>query len=198
MKAIFQILGYFIVSITLAGVGGCSDPATDPDSQTSMSQQSDFHASVSGSVQGKVSGTGIVTYLPPKEGDLITGVRPGYFLIANFDDLHTDTAETKGFSIAFRIPEKARPGHYNLMSPDPLKTGEEFDVQVETMDSGNYTFYENNTEGTITLDEFSADPNNPDTSHIKGSFQFVSENRDGDRIVAKGTFAFPSRQEGMI
>ncbi len=130
MKAIFQILGYFIVSITLAGVGGCSDPATDPDSQTSMSQQSDFHASVSGSVQGKISGTGIVTYLPPKEGDLITGIRPGYFLIANFDDLHTDTAETKGFSIAFRIPEKARPGHYNLMSPDPLKTGEEFDVQV--------------------------------------------------------------------
>ena len=44
-----------------------------------------FTANVSRAVNAEVSGAGIVTYLGPKERDMVTGNRPGYFLIANIN-----------------------------------------------------------------------------------------------------------------
>lgn len=78
------------------------------------------------------------------------------------------------------------------MTPDPLKVGQNFDVQVEAVEQGQSIPYQPNTEGTITLDNFSPDRISPETSTIKGTFQFVTENNDGEQVAVFGTLNFPS------
>ena len=143
---------------------------------------------MSGAVNAEVSGAGIVTYLGPKERDIVTGSRPGYFLMAN---LNSDVMGERGFTITFRIPAEAQPGNHNLVTSDPLKVGENFNVRVERVEEGKLISYETNTDGTITLNNFSPDRTYPDISNITGTFQFVTENSEGDRISANGTFDFP-------
>jgi len=188
MKAAFPIIGRLAAIGILFIISGCTDSSTDPATREPKVDHSGFTASVSGSVNGEVSGGGIVTYLPPKERDPVTGIRPGYFLIAN---LNPDRTEGKEFIITFRIPDKAQPGNYNLTTPDPLKVGENFDVRVETIEEGKSISYQTNTEGTLTLDNFSPDRTNPDLRNITGTFQFVTENSEGRQISANGTFDFP-------
>lgn len=187
MTSSFQTNGRLAALIILLVISGCSDPPTDPATEEPKVDHSGFTANVSGSVNGEVSGKGIVIYLPPKERVPVTGIRPGYFLIGN---LNADRTKEGGFIITFRIPDGAQPGNYNLTTPDPLKVGENFDVLVETVEEGKSISYQTNTEGTITLDNFSPDRTGTDISNITGTFQFVTENIDGDQISANGTFDF--------
>jgi hypothetical protein len=188
MPAMYQTLGKTVTLMMLLVSSGCSDSSTDPAPQEPKVDQSGFTASLSGSVNGEVSGAGIVTYLPPKEGDPVTGVRPGYFLVAN---LNSDRNDKREFLIIFRVPGEAQPGHYDLVTPDPLRVGENFDVQVEMVEEGRSISYQTNTEGTITLEDFA--PNSADSgeSNITGTFQFVTENSEGGQISATGTFDLP-------
>ena len=101
----------------------------------------------------------------------------------------------KKFTIFFRIPDAAQPGNYNLVTPDPLKVGENFDVRVETLEEGRLIAYYINPEGTIILDNFSPDRTYPSISNITGTFQFVTENSEGAQISANGTFDFPLGME---
>ena len=183
MTAAFSILGRLVALIILLVISGCSDPPT----KEPKVDHSGFTASVSGSVNGEVSGAGVVIYLPPKERDPVTGIRPGYFLIAN---RNPDSIGNKEFIITLRIPDKAQPGNYNLTTPDPLKVGENFDVRVETVEAGKSISYTTNTEGTITLDNFSPVRTEADIRNIAGTFQFVAENSKGGLISAKGAFDF--------
>jgi hypothetical protein len=190
MKAMpLTIVRLTVMSILLV-ITGCSDSTTDPVPEEPKGEGPGFTATVSGAVNGEVTGAGIVTYLPPKERDIVTGNRPGYYMVVN--NLPTDAIEGRGFIIIFRIPDGAQPGNYNLMTPDPLKVGKEFDVQVETVEEGKSIAYQTNTEGTITLDNFSPDRSSPETSAIKGTFQFVTENSEGEQVSVNGTFDFPS------
>jgi hypothetical protein len=175
-------------------MAGCSNSSPEDVTEVSKSGHPGFTASVSGAVNAEVSGDGIVTYLPPKEQDPMNSLRPGYFLIAN---LNTSTKGDGGLNMAFRIPDGAQAGNYMLMTPDPLKVGENFDVRVETVEGGKPISYDTNTEGTIVLDNFYPDRASPDTSTIKGTFQFITENLDGDRISANGTFDFPLEKKAM-
>jgi hypothetical protein len=188
MTILFWIIARFGALIILIVISGCSDPSTDLATGEPQVDRSGFTASVSGIVNGEVSGTGIVTYLPPKERDPVTGVRPGYFLIAN---LQSDRIEETELTIIFRIPDKAQAGSYDLVPPDPLKVGENFDVQVETVEEGKSILYQTNTAGTITLENFSPDRTDPEIPNITGTFQFVAENSEGGQISATGTFALP-------
>ena len=188
MTASFQAMGRFAALIMLLVITGCSDSPNDTGIEEPKVEHPGFTANVSGAVNAEVSGAGIVTYLGPKERDIVTGSRPGYFLMAN---LNTDVMEERGFPITFRIPAEAQPGNHNLVTPDPLKVGEKFDVRVETLEEGKLIAYQTNTEGTITLDNFSPDRTFPSTSNITGTFQFVTENNVGERISANGTFDFP-------
>ena len=181
----FIIFSLFSRQVFLAG---CSDSSTDKTTPVSKSGHPGFTAIVDGAVHAEISGDGIVTYLPPKEQDPVSGDRPGYFLIAN---LNTETKGDGGLNLAFRIPDGALPGNYNLMTPDPLKVGQHFDVRVETIEGGKPISYQSNTEGTLVLDNFNPDRVSPDMSTIQGTFQFVTENIDGNRISANGTFDFP-------
>ncbi|MCW5784140.1 MAG: hypothetical protein KIT39_12575 [Nitrospirales bacterium] len=188
MPAMYQILGQTAALIMLLVSSGCSDSSTAPASQEPKVDQAGFTASLSGSVSGEVSGAGVVTYLPPKEGDPVTGVRPGYFLVAN---LNSESNDKREFLIIFRVPGEAQPGHYDLMTPDPLRVGENFDVQVEMVEEGRSISYQSNTEGTITLEDFAPHSADSGDSNITGTFQFVTENSEGGQISATGTFDLP-------
>lgn len=178
--------------IFTTGFLGCSDSSTDKSIPEPKSEHPGFTANVDGAVHAEISGDGIVTYLPPKEQDPMSGDRPGYFLIAS---LNTETKGDGGLNLTFRIPDGALPGNYILMTPDPLKVGETFDVRVETIEGGKPISYQSNTEGTIVLDNFYPDRASPRMSTIKGTFQFVTENIEGSRISANGTFDFPSEKK---
>lgn len=187
MAAIEHAVGRAGILIILLVIGGCSDPSTDAPGEP-KANQSGFTASVSGSVDGEVSGAGVATYLPPKERDPVTGSRPGYFLVAN---LNSDGTGEREFLFIFRIPDQAQPGNYDLVTPNPLKVGENFDVQVEMVEEGKSISYQTNTVGTITLEDFAPDGMDSGNSNITGTFQFVTENSEGDQISATGTFDFP-------
>lgn len=193
MKAISVTIVRLVVLCILLVITGCSDSTTDPVTEEPKVNRPGFTATVSGAVNGEVTEAGIVTYLPPKERDIVTGNRPGYYMVVN--NLPTDARGGREFVIKFRIPDGAQPGNYHLMAPDPLKVGKEFDVQVETVEEGKSIAYETNTEGTITLDNFSPDRSSPETSAIKGSFQFVTENNDGEQVSVNGRLDFPSEKK---
>ena len=184
----FQTIGKFAALIVLCVMTGCSDSPKDTTIEEPKVDHPEFTASVSGAVNAEVIGAGIVTYLGPKERDVVTGNRPGYFLLAN---INTDVAGEKGFTITFRIPDEAQPGNHALMTPDPRKVGEHFDVRVERVEEGKLISYQANTDGSITLKSFAPDRTYPGISKITGTFQFVTENNEGDRISANGTFDFP-------
>ncbi len=185
MTAGVQAMRRIVMLTIVLVIGGCSNSSTDPVTEEHRDDQPRFTARVSGIVNGEISGDGIVTYLPPKERDLVIGMRPGYFLVTN---LNTDKTEGREFNILFRIPDKAQPGNYNLVAPDPLKVGENFDVQVETVEEGRSIIYQTNTQGTITLENFFPERTDAETRNITGAFQFVTENNEGGQISAKGTF----------
>lgn len=188
MTASFKTIGRFAALIILLVITGCSDSPDETGIEEPKVEHPGFSASVSGAVNAEVSGAGIVAYLGPMERDIVTGSRPGYFLMAN---INTDVMGERGFTITFRIPAEAQPGNHNLVTPDPLKVGENFDVRVETLEEGKLIAYQTNTEGTITLDNFSPDRTFPQISNITGTFQFVTESSVGGRISANGTFVFP-------
>ena len=178
---------------TIGFLVGCSDSSTDKRRLESTSEHPGLMANVDGSVHAEISGDGMVTYLPPKERDPVTGNCPGYYML--FNKLPTDAMEGRELVIIFRIPDGAQPGHYNLMTPDPLNVGQNFDVQVEAVEQGQSIPYQTNTEGTITLDNFTPDRITPEASKIKGTFQFVVENIVGEKVSVNGAFEFPSKQK---
>jgi len=183
--------GLLVALMNVIMISGCSDSSTDRATEEPKVNYPGFIADVSGAVNSKVSGDGIVTYLPPKERDNITGNRPGYYLLAN--NLLANPPDELEPIITFRIPHGAQPGNYLLTTPDPLKIGEDFDAQVEMVKEGELVSYQSNTEGTITLDNFSLDHNQGEThttNTVKGTFQFITENNEGEQVSVNGTFDF--------
>lgn len=183
--------GLLIALMNVFMMSGCSDSSTDRATEEPKVNYPGFIADVSGAVNSKVSGSGIVTYLPPKERDNITGNRPGYYLLAN--NLLANPPDEQEPIITFRIPDGAQPGNYLLTTPDPLKIGEDFDAQVEMVKEGEFVSYQSNTEGTITLDNFSPDhtqKETPTSNTVKGTFRFITENNEGEQVSVNGTFDF--------
>jgi hypothetical protein len=185
---------------SVVALGGCSDSYPDHPTEEPKVEPSGFKAKVSGAVNGDVTGAGIITYLPPKAGDLLTGrSRPGYYLLAN--NLLPNTLEGKDLIITFRIPDGVEAGNHNLMPPDPLNVGEDFDAQVEVIEKGKTISYHSNPGGVIILDHFSPDPAFPELGNgdgdIKGTFQFVAENLEGEQILVSGEFDFTPGREVM-
>jgi hypothetical protein len=185
----FIILSFIV---TTGFIGGCSE-STDKVSSESKSEHPGFIAHVDGAGHTEILTEGIVTYLPPKERDTITGNRPGYYMLVN--NLLTDIQDEREFIIIFRIPDGAQPGHYNLMTADPLRIGHNFDVQVEAVEKGQSIAYQTNTRGTITLENFSPDRISPEASTIKGTFQFVAENHEGEKVSVNGAFDLPTEEK---
>lgn len=170
-----------MAGIMLLMIAACSDSSTDSVSKAPVAEQPGFTGSVTGAVSGEISGPGVATYLPPQ--DMIDGVRPGYYLIAN-------ARGGRELVITFRIPAQTKPGTYQLVAVDPMELGERFEVRIEgTMDAKPIS-YGAKTEGTLTLDTFPADGDKLAGARIKGSFQFTTQAPEGDNLSATGNFEF--------
>jgi hypothetical protein len=145
---------------------------------------SNFTAEISGSITGQVSGSGVVTFLPPT--DTGAGPRPGYFFIA-------DATGVRDFGITFTIPIGTKPGKYQLVSAHPMDAGKEFEVRVDRSIGNRTESFQKNTAGTITLEHFPEDGSNITGTYVRGDFEFTTERKGGERVKAKGTFDFKGR-----
>lgn len=173
----------YVVSGLLVLMAGCSE--SPPDSATT--ERPGFTGRVSDSLKEEITGPGVASYLPARE--MVAGGRPGYFLISNIVPDITTTNQVK-VKVKFRIPEGTQSGTYNLVSPGSTGIGKDFEVRVDAMVGGTMVSYHANTDGTISLDQFPSNPNNLSGAIIKGRFQFVSENQDGEKASVQGSFDF--------
>lgn len=170
-----------IAGLILLLVAGCNESPTDIVPEKDPVEQPGFTGSVSGAVRGDISGPGVATYLPPQ--DTIDGVRTGYYLMAN-------DRGTREILTSFRIPAGTKPGTYELVEADPMELGETFEVRVETLVGGTLGSFGFNTEGTLTLEAFPPDGTKLSGAKIKGSFQFATQDADGEKLSGTGTFQF--------
>jgi hypothetical protein len=174
-----------VTLVILLPVLGCTE-SSRTDSETT--EQPGFAATVSGVVQGNLSGQGIVTYIAPQ--DTVSGKRPGYYLVSNI--IH-DVLEARDWVVTFRIPDGTHSGTYQLVSAEPRNLGEEFEARLEGMVDRQPVSFRSNTEGTLTLDSFPLNANQLSGSTIKGTFQFNAENSHGEVAEVNGAFNFPVR-----
>lgn len=172
-----------VTLVMLLTVVGCTDSSTT-DSATI--EPPGFAATVSGAIDGHLSGRGIVTYIAPQ--DTVSGTRPGYYLVSN---VIQDAMEASDWVITFRIPDGEDAGTYQLVSADPMRVGEEFEARLEGMVDGRTVSFRSNTEGTLTLDSFPSNVSQLSDATIKGKFQFSSENSVGEVVAVNGVFEFP-------
>jgi hypothetical protein len=171
-----------VTLVMLLTMVGCTESSTT-DSVTT--EPPGFAATVSGAVDGHLSGRGLVTYIAPQ--DTVSGTRPGYYLVSN---LIQDVMEARDWVITFRIPDGTDSGTYQLVSADPMSVGEEFEVRLEGMVDRRTVSFRSNTEGTLTLDSFPSDVSQLSDATIKGKFQFSAGNRHGEVISVNGEFDF--------
>jgi hypothetical protein len=170
-----------VAVLMLLLMAGCNESPTETVPEEDPGEQPGFTGSVSGAVSGDISGPGVATYLPPQ--DTIDGVRTGYYLMAN-------DRGTREILTSFRIPAGTKPGTYELVEADPMELGETFEIRVETLAGGTLTSFGFNTEGTLTLEAFPPDGTKLSGAKIKGSFQFTTQDADGESLSGKGTFEF--------
>lgn len=154
------------------------------NSHNSSLEEGGFAAEVTGAVTGKVSGPGLIRFLPT--GETSFGARPGYFFIA-------DDSGVRDLGVTFTIPAEVRPGTHDLVSAPPLDVGKEFEVRVDHSLADVTDSFERETEGTITIEAFPDSPDDLSGSRVKGSFQFSTRDSKGREIKASGSFDFESR-----
>jgi hypothetical protein len=99
MKALFQAIRGLAALLILLGITGCSDSPNETGIEEPKVEHPGFTANVSGAINAEVSGVGIVTYLGPKERDIVTGSRPGYFLISMLNHCCPVSRNKTGFNL---------------------------------------------------------------------------------------------------
>jgi hypothetical protein len=186
------------VCVLFSFMVGCTESSV---TDSGRAGQSDFTATVSGAVNGEVSGHGILTYLAPQK--TVSGTRPGYYLIGNVIQHAievdrqvggvTTIMDARDLVITLRIPEGAKLGTYQLVSADPRKIGEEFEARLEAVVGGQPVSFRSNTEGTLTLDSFAPEVDRASATTINGEFRFSAENDHGEMVVVTGAFDFQVR-----
>ncbi len=163
------------VFLVLLSVSSCRDSRQHPKTS------GNFTAEISGSITGRVSGPGIVSFLPPSDSSF--GPRPGYFFIA-------DDTGVRDLGITITIPSNTQPGKYQLVSVGPMNVGKDFEVRVDRSVGNRTESFQTNTTGTITLEQFPEDGSNIAGSPVRGHFEFTAEGKGGQRVTVKGTFDF--------
>lgn len=171
--------------VMLLATVGCMESSTS-STDSGAREPVGFAVTVSGVVEDRFAGSGIVTYIAPQ--DTVTGTRPGYYLVSN---VIQGVMEAKDWVVTFRIPDGTDSGTYQLVSADPMSVGEEFEARLEGIIDRRTVSFSSNTEGTLTLDSFPSDVSQLSEATIKGKFQFSAENNDGETVAVNGVFDFP-------
>jgi hypothetical protein len=177
-KMIKHFLLFIYLLASIVWVSACSE------TNAPVAVSGNFDADVSGAFKGKVSGPGVIKYLPPSEVSF--GSRPGYFFIA-------DATGVRDFGIIFTIPANTTPGTYPLKTAHPMDVGKGFEVRLDKSTDNRTVSFQSNTTGSITLEEFPEDPNNITDAIVKGTFKFSTENSNAERVNAEGVFEFQGR-----
>lgn len=167
-----------LVVSTVFLASGCGDSSE----LSAVSGQ--FTAEMSGSIDGHVSGPGVINYIPPSNSAV--GVRPGYFFIA-------DNTGVRDLGITFTIPSDTKAGAYELVSAHPFDAGKKFEVRIDRSVGNRTESFQLNTAGTITLERFPEDGSNLAEVHVKGNFVFTTEGKDEQRVTAEGVFDFQGK-----
>lgn len=140
-----------------------------------------FEAEVSGAVEGRISGPGIIRFLPPHEANF--GTRPGYLFVA-------DDTGVRDLGVVFSIPAGTESGTYRLVSAHPMDAGTEFEVRVDHSVGNRTDSFEANTEGTLRLESIPKNAESIDGHPIRGSFEFTTEDTGGREVAVSGSFDF--------
>lgn len=143
-----------------------------------------FTATLSGAVDAKVSGTGVIRFIAPSESPM--GARPGYFFIA-------DGTGERDFGITFTIPANAGAARHELVTASPLQIGTAYEVRVDVSAGARIESFQNATSGWIQIDQMPADAGAVPGHPVKGSFEFTTADASGRTLVAKGGFDFAGR-----
>jgi hypothetical protein len=169
-----------ILLVCLASIVPSCDEASSPAESPEPSSTNDvgFEAAITGSYEGKVSGIGVLVFLPDAGFE-----KQGYFFLA-------DGQGIRPHGVTFVLPRGIAPGKHKLESPSPLDIGTVLSVRVDR-DMGNSTLSsEKNTSGVLDLIAFPADENKLSGSDVAGSFEFETEDLGGQKITVKGNFSF--------
>jgi hypothetical protein len=147
----------------------------------SSSQDAGFEAVITGSYEGKVSGTGVLMLLPEAGFE-----QQGYFFLA-------DGRGIRLHGVTFVLPRGLTPGQYTLESPSPFDIGTVPSVRVDRDMGDSVLSSERNTSGFLDLIAFPDDENSLSGSDVLGSFEFETEDSGGQKITVKGKFSFQAQ-----
>lgn len=172
---------YFISILTVLNAlpsTGCEREAAG-DNAAPTPADAGFSATVTGAVEGRVSGEGVLHFI---ENDG-RGCKGYYFL--------ADGRGLRDYGVTFTLPAGTQAGRFALESPHPLDVGTVASVRVDH-DAGDRTLsWEQNTTGMLNLSAFPQGGG----GLVEGDFEFQTENANGDRVRVKGSFSFTAKIE---
>jgi hypothetical protein len=178
-KPIFRIL-FLLFAVSI--LPSCDEtPPQGEKSKVPKTKVAGFAAVITGSYEGKVSGTGVLVLLPNAGFE-----KQGYFFLA-------DAQGIRPHGVTFILPRGLAPGKHILGSPSPLAIGTMPSVRVDR-DMGNSVLSaDRNTSGFVDLTAFPDDAGKLSGSDVVGSFEFQTEDPKGQKITVKGKFSFKAK-----
>lgn len=168
----------FLVFLALILPSCDETPAQKENRRSSQSNDVGFEAVITGSYEGKVSGSGVLMLLPEAGFD-----KQGYFFLA-------DGQGVRGHGVTFVLPRGLVPGSHKLASPSPLKIGTVPSVRVDRDLENSVVSADKNTSGYLDLIAFPEDERSLSGSDVAGNFEFETKNLKGETITVKGSFSF--------
>jgi hypothetical protein len=175
----FRILILVCFALLLPSCDETPSKAQNPGA--SKSRQMGFEASISGSYEGKVTGSGVLKFLPNAGFK-----KQGYFFLA-------DSQGVRPFGVTFVLPRGLRPGKHTLKSPSPFDIGSVPSVRVDRDMGKSVVSADKNTSGFLNLTAFPNDETKLIGSDVRGNFEFETKNKKGEKISVKGQFTFKVR-----
>lgn len=178
-KPIFRIL--FLVFAVL-NLPSCDETSSqEQKSEDPKTNAVGFEAVITGSYEGKVSGTGILVLLPKAGFE-----KQGYYFLA-------DGRGIRSYGVTFILPRGLAPGKHMLKSPPPLNIGTVPSVRVDRDMGSSVLSADRNTSGSVNLIAFPKDESKLSGSDVVGSFEFQTQDPKGQKVTVKGKFSFKAK-----
>jgi hypothetical protein len=153
-------------------------PSSARNAEPSKAQNTGFEAVIEGAYSGNVAGAGVLKFLP--QGGVH---KQGYYFLA-------DGQGVRAHGVTFVLPPGARVGKRELASPSPFEIGTVASVRVDRDMGNSVVSAQDNSTGCLDLTAFPDDARRSPGSQVAGRFEFETEDRNGRKIMVKGTFSF--------
>lgn len=175
-NAIFRTVAFALLVALLAS---CDEGASQTEtSEPAKDEAVGFEAVIAGAYDGEVRGAGVLKLLPEAGFD-----KQGYYFLS-------DGQGIRPHGVTFVLPRGLAPGKYALENPSPLELGTVPSVRVDRDMGDSVVSADRKTAGTLELAAFPDDETRVSGSEVRGTFELETEDLEGRRITATGTFAF--------